>query len=88
MWTGILGALALVVLALVQRDGALFVAGVGLLLVGAAAGVRADLARVRGTLTRDLAWVELRGVDAAFAAAVQERIRVAPQADPWVTPLA
>jgi hypothetical protein len=87
LWVGILGAVALVVAALVQRELALFLAGLVLLLVGVVAGVMADLGRVRGTLTRDLAWVELRGVDAAFAAAVQERVRVAPQPDPWVTPL-
>jgi hypothetical protein len=87
MWAGILGALALVVVSLAQQSGVLFLAGVVLLLVGVVSGVRADLGRVRGTLTRDLAWVELRGVDATFAAAVQERIKVAPSPDPWVTPL-
>jgi hypothetical protein len=87
MWIGVLGGLVVVVTALALRGGPVFLAGLLLLLVGVVFGVRADLARVRGTLRDDLAWIQLRGVDSTFAAAVQERIQVAPQPDPWVTPL-
>jgi hypothetical protein len=87
MWAGVLAGPAVVVTALVLRGGPVFLVGVLLLLVGAVSGVRADLARVRGTLSSDLAWVQLRGVDPAFAAGVLERLKPAAQVDPWVTPL-
>ncbi len=88
MWIGVLGGPVVVVSALALSGGPVFLAGAVLLLVGIAFGVRADVARVRGTLDSDLAWVELRGVDPAFAAAVLDRVQSAPQLDPWVTPLA
>jgi hypothetical protein len=89
MWVGVGGGPALAVAsAFVPFAGAgpLLLAGVVLLLVGIASGVRADVARVRGTLTSDLVWVELRGVDATFGAAVQDRVQSAPELDPWVIP--
>ena len=87
LWVGVVGGPALLVLGAVLRNAYAALAGGLLLLAGVVVGVMADLARVRGTLDDDLAWVELRGVDAAFAAAASERVQAAPAPDPWVTPL-
>jgi hypothetical protein len=86
MWTGIAGALGCVASAAVWEQGSLFLAGVLLLIGGVVSGVRADVARVRGTLQDELTTVRLRGVDRAFAAAVSRRVEHAPEPDPWVTP--
>jgi hypothetical protein len=89
MWVGVVGGPALAVTSAFLPfgiNGLVLLAGVVLLVVGIGSGIRADLARVRGTLNSDLVWVELRGVDATFGAAVQDRVQSAPELDPWVIP--
>jgi len=87
MWIGLVGGPALLFALLAVPQTWIGLVGLALFVIGLVAGVMADHALVRGSLSSDLGWLELRGVDPAFAAAVQEGIKVAPQPDPWVTPL-
>lgn len=86
MWLSLVSAVGLVVASVAWASGPLLLTAIALLVLGIVFGARADQGRVRGTLDSGLDWVELRGVDPAFAAEVQARVQSAPQLDPWVTP--
>jgi hypothetical protein len=69
---------AIIVLGVQLSSDALVILGFFAIIFDLIACFTGDYFRVRGHVTQDLAWVNLRGVDDAFAAAISNALRPAP----------